>query len=364
VGFDDALTIEGIVGVERMWSIPGSVPTLLLSFADSTALLHLEPAVAPVAAAEGVTRSPTLAAGLVGEVLVQVTPVGVHLWSDVVAGTALPGFSRGEIVAGAVKGECVAAAFRDGSIAVWKVASGLQSVQELKLDHEAAAVDVSEGLLAVADWLGGVTVYDSTGARMFSATESVHASSLLFGPTSQLLAGLADGTLVTYDLAGGRTQSSLGSRPLTLVDLANTNADASPDGDVFAAGISERLSLLFIARGHPEVSASGKKGVIAAAAVSTSTGASVALATAGSVTLVRVASLKKLQVQTLDLGPKSATRLTLVPELRLLACGTVTQTLARDTGDVLQLSGMELRDPATLECEFHHNIFKATGTTC
>lgn len=329
---------------------------LLLSFWGSTALLRLEPDIAPMAASELVTALPTLAAGLVnnGNLLVQVTAQSVQLWSDLVAGTSVGAFVADdgkEIVAASVKADNIVAAFRDGTLIVWKADCSLEQITTFRLTREVATVDISADgtLIAASDWNGKIQLFDVTASEpAFETEEGAYAASLLFVP-GQLLAGLSDGTLVAYDLGSrARTLSSLGSHPLTLlpVDVA------CGDDKVFVAGVSERLSLLFESPGHTEVSASGKKGVRAATSVTTaSLGPCLALATKDGLCFSRLTSLKKLQVQTLDLGAKSATRLTTIPDLKMLAVGTVTRTLDAQTGDVLQVSGVEIRDPTTLERE-------------
>jgi DNA damage-binding protein 1 len=325
----------------------------LLSFWDTTAILHLEPDAAPVAVSEQVSSVSTLAAGLVGGILAQVTPYSVQLWSDLVAGVSVGTYraTEAEIVAASVKGSHIVAALRDGSVVVWKAGGSLEQLSAFKLAREAVTVDISAdgALIAVSDWSGSVQLFDAAGVAVYTTTEQAYAASLLFMP-GQLLAGLSDGTCVTYDLGTkARTQSSLGSRPLNLVPVEV----ACSDEVVFAAGISERLSLVFESRGHTEVSASGKKGVVAAASVSTEAlGSCLVLATSQGLCFSRLTSLKTLHVQTLDLGSKSATRVATVPDMKLLAVGTVTQTLAQDTGDVLQVSGVEIRDSTTLKREF------------
>lgn len=361
-GLEDLLAVEGITGVERMWSLPArcvpletgsnnSEPTILLSFGSSTAILRLEP-VGFVPAAEAVTSAPTLAAGLVGsgDVLAQVTPAGVFLWSDLVAGTTMASFPAGgnEIVAASVKRDSIIAAFRDGTVTAWTAT--LEPLASTELAREAATVDIdaSGTLAAVADWTGSVDVLRLPDFEpVLSVQEPSYAWSLLLTSTV-LHAGLSDGTYVGHDLdTKARTQSSLGSRPLTLAPVTVSSGDDT----VFAAGVSERLSLLFESRGHTEVSTSGMKGVLAATSITTpGLGTCLVLATADGIRFARLTSLKKLQVQTLDMDFESPTRLAVLPD-RTIAVGTVTQTLSPETGDIIQSSSVELRDATTLECE-------------
>jgi hypothetical protein len=56
-------------------------------------------------------------------------------------------------------------------------------------------------------------------------------------------------------------------------------------------------------------------------------------------------------VQTLDLKEKSVTRLAAVPELGILAVGTVTRSMDAQTGEVIQKGSFELRDDTALKGE-------------
>lgn len=132
VGFENILTIEECPGIERMWTLPvGDGPSLLISFAYSTTLLQLEPDVKVFAAAEAVTSVPTFAAGLVdGSLLLQATPEGIRLWSDLASGKLVDKVEATEdnrIVTANVRDDVVIAAFRDGAVKVFRASSqGLQ----------------------------------------------------------------------------------------------------------------------------------------------------------------------------------------------------------------------------------------------
>lgn len=90
--------------------------------------------------------------------------------------------------------------------------------------------------------------------------------------------------------------------------------------------------------------------MVAATSLSTSSlGDCVALATPQGIVFERLTSLKKLQVQTLDLGNRSATRVAALPGYNLVVAGTVTRSMDHQTGDVLQSSSVELRNATTLE---------------
>lgn len=132
VGFENLMTIEEIPGIERMWTIPAADgPSLLVSFAYSSTILQLEPEVSVFKAAEQATSVPTFAAGLVDKsLLLQVTPEGIRLWSDLAAGTLVDKVEASEdnrIVTANVRGNTAVAAFRDGTVTVFRAsAQGLQ----------------------------------------------------------------------------------------------------------------------------------------------------------------------------------------------------------------------------------------------
>lgn len=234
-----------------------------------------------------------------------------------------------------------------------------------------------ETAVAVSDWSGGISLYTtpglSAGQPFAQISEATYACSLLFQTSpqgvSRLLAGLSDGSLVTYNvdaradsLKNTRAISSLGSRPLKVSSLQL--ASDRIEEPVSAVGISERMTVLFESRNHLESSAWGKKvsaimakayaqGVSAAAAVTIPTvGPCVAVATAEGLTFERLTSLRKIQVLTLDLGETSSARLDYVSGQNLLAAGTITRSLDPDSGDVFQSSGVDIRRPGSLEREY------------
>lgn len=72
------------------------------------------------------------------------------------------------------------------------------------------------------------------------------------------------------------------------------------------------------------------------------------LATPTGLSVSRINSLKKLHVQTLDLGEKSVERLATMPDSNTLACGVVNRRLDPVSGDMVQKATFELRDATTL----------------
>lgn len=135
-------------------------------------------------------------------------------------------------------------------------------------------------LVAVATWTNEILLYTvaqlHTGSDIFTSPEHCAlldavpktptripvphvASSLLFREGAQLMAGLSDGTMVTYDLellaqdapevkdrgqvvVKGRKASSLGSRPLSLCPTPGMTVG---DDSVVAVGLTERMSVVF-----------------------------------------------------------------------------------------------------------------------
>lgn len=77
----------------------------------------------------------------------------------------------------------------------------------------------------------------------------------------------------------------------------------------------------------------------------------IALASPSGLTFSRVTSLKKLSIQTLDMGNVSPTKLLSLSEPRVLAVGTTEREMDRESGDVIQRSRLEIRDSSTLEGE-------------
>ncbi|KAL1411075.1 hypothetical protein Q8F55_002024 [Vanrija albida] len=378
VGLDTVLTVEGVTDVQGMWSLASrDKPTLLLSFPTSSALLDLSADVSVVPVAAEISSSPTVAAGLVngGSVLAHATPAAVKLWTDTVAGVSLGSYEASEakeIVAADIKHDHILVAHRNGDIAVLKAnPNGLEQILLSQLPAEAASIALHIGSNAASSFVAGgawnndIEVFSFESLRdrkpLVVVKEATFAASLLIRNASsghpQLVAGLSDGTVVTYSLEPsnlkttldkGRYTSSAGSRPAILFPLDLL----APGGEehVVAAAVTESLSIMFEARNHLEISSSGEAGVLAAASVSTPTlGNAIVLATEEGLKFEAVSSLKKLQVQTLDLGQKSATRLAVVSDLKVLAAGTVTRSLDSQTGDVLQSSSLEIRDPTTLE---------------
>ena len=223
--------------------------------------------------------------------------------------------------------------------------------------------------MAVGTWTNEILLYDldrlqAGTSPVAPVTESFFASSLLLksassGETSslQLLAGLSDGSLITYDLgqsdnAGGitiisRKSSSLGTRPLTLHPISGTTE--SGEEELLAIGLSERMSVLFESRDRVEFSSVNLKDITAAASTTLpGHGDCVVLATASGLSVTRVSGLKRLHIQTLDLEHRSVNKLAHLASHQVMACGAVEHHIDQETGDYWQKAYFELRDSANL----------------
>lgn len=222
-------------------------------------------------------------------------------------------------------------------------------------------------VLAIGTWANEILLYDVTDLQNGSSpvkpiTESYFASSMLLktsisdeASTLQLLAGLSDGSLVTYDLdvesgdliVRGRKASSLGTQPLSLHSI--TGSTSNGDEKLLAIGLSERMSILFESRDRVEFSSASTKDVVAATSISQPGGQNaIVLATSTGLSLSTVNGLKKLHIQTLDLQHRSTNKLAYLSTHKVIATGAVERRIEHDSGDCLQKAFLELRDPASL----------------
>jgi hypothetical protein len=102
---EQVLNIDGIEGVQQMWSTPGKI---IISTATDTSIIQLDPPQILDVCPE-IEKSPLLAAGLAGETLITVTSESVTAWDDVVNGNkAAAWVPSGEITAAKVSGNHVA----------------------------------------------------------------------------------------------------------------------------------------------------------------------------------------------------------------------------------------------------------------
>ncbi len=302
VGLESKVSVEGTAGIERVWAYDGTEERddamLIVSFAASTLIFDVGAEITQVDVPADLANEPTLACHFNCGGLVQVTPSGFNIW-DVEAGrltpeTKLYATVDEEVVAAAFASNYILIALRNGKLKLYNCGTrGLERVDESPTGPEVSAVafhlqcdDISSnhtgmsddgvGVVAAAFYDGSIAVFHSEvmdkkdPVLLAKTRERAHAVSLKFYEDEsgmlRLMAGLADGTLVSYDadsdglksgLTKGRTQSTLGSRPLVIADLV-IESDRFEER-IVAAGISDRLSLVFESRGHLEFSASGKK---------------------------------------------------------------------------------------------------------
>lgn len=265
-------------------------------------------------------------------------------------------------------------------------------------EGEIAAVAIHETsddvIIAYSTWSNKIHITTLTSQEApHTELESVVASFLLITQNTppRLLAGLSDGSMITYELqlftgvkGASKKVSSLGMRPLSLcrIDLVDAKEKT------ICVGLSERMSVVFESKGRVDFSSASKKvcfsyfprrivasphpltlaqssldllsyfssypdanvqDVTAAASVKTSSGESLVLATPTGLSFVSVTSLKKLQVQTLDTHHRSPTKLTSISELKMLGIASTSRTMDPQNGDVVQTSYFELRDQNTLD---------------
>ncbi|OCF33570.1 hypothetical protein I316_04642 [Kwoniella heveanensis BCC8398] len=383
VGLEEIISVEGVEGVERMWSMTDTSGNsrLLVSTASTTLLIHVDPEVSLVDIAQPIASIATLAAGLLpaADVLVQVTPSSIALWSDVLSGLSAGTVDvdkENEFVAAQVSGELVIAAKRRGEVLLVEATpNGLTPIASFNAPAEVSAVSIIRlptlpaPILAIGTWTGEIFLYDPLQLQQGSTAlttlrEPFYASSLhlklsVSSTTStsgvQLLAGLSDGTLITYDLepsgtngkieVKARKTSSLGIRPLTIC-LANGPQVAGDE--IVAIGLTERMSVIFNSKDRVDSSSVSRKDISAAATVKSSIlGEALVLAGATGLSFVRVNSLKRLHVQTLDLGDRSVSRIVALSE-NTLADGATVRTMDPQNGEVLQSSFLEIRDATSL----------------
>nr|WVH01967.1 DNA damage-binding protein 1 [Naematelia aurantialba] len=409
VGIEEILSIEGIEDVTGLWAITSGTgrTSLLLSTSSTTSLIHFDPEVNEAEISPDLASSSTLAAGVIpgAAVLVQVSPRGVYLWSDLQAGTgfaSVENSAQEESVAAQVAGNLVLVAKRGGHLSAFSASSqGLKDECAWTVGEEISAVSIlplpdRPPITAVATWTNRIQLYHAgTASPALSLTENFAASSLELrpgkpGPTGTisicLLAGLSDGSLLNLDISiesgdsttlVGRKVSSLGSHPLRLCRIAAAGAShageihngelqkGAKEEQVVAIGLSDRMSVIFETNDRIDFSSVSRKDVIAAASITAPLlGDCLALATESGLSFVRINSLKKLQVQTLDLQHRSVEKLVSAPDFRVLAAGAVTRTMDPQTGDIKQISHFELRDPMNLTLLAEEKMQEREEVTC
>ena len=228
----------------------------------------------------------------------------------------------------------------------------------------------SSTLIAVGSWTNAISIYtsdqlSSASAPMVSLEEQFFAGSLMLrsavnGSRLQLLGGLSDGSLVVHEFdldhsAGkltltlrDRKISYLGTQPLTLHPAQSRTASGD---ELLAIGLSDRTSIVFVNGDKIDFSSVSLTGLVAAAAIISEKGPSLVLATPSELSISQVDGLKKLHIQTLDTGYKSASKLVWSSTHRAIAAGVIERTIDSITGDYWQNAWLELRDQDSLQGE-------------
>ncbi|WVF68077.1 hypothetical protein IAT40_002840 [Kwoniella sp. CBS 6097] len=383
VGLEEVVNVEGVEGVERMWTLVDALgkSRLLMSTTSTTLLVEVDPKIALVNTAQAISSSTTIAAGLLptADILVQVTPSSIALWSDVTLGLrtgSLEIDKEHEIVAAQVSDELVIAAKRGGEVLLLEATpNGINYLASFIAPAEVSSVSVLQlstlpaPVLAIGTWSNEILLYDLvqlqqgsdtvTTIREFGYASSLQlrasVSSLTSTSEVQLLAGLSDGALVVYDLETSgpngqleiksRKVSSLGTRPLGL--FATKGPQVAGD-EIIAIGLTERMSVIFNSKDRVDSSSVSRKDINAATVVKSSMmGECLVLASGTGLSFVKVNSLKKLHVQTLDLGDRSVSRVVALSDQNL-ADGATVRTMDPQDGEVLQSSFLEIRDGTSL----------------
>jgi DNA damage-binding protein 1 len=226
----------------------------------------------------------------------------------------------------------------------------------------------SSPTVAVGTWTNEILLFnldkiDTSAVPLLKISESFYASSIILKAPSdtagnlQVLAGLSDGSLITYELGAtadgklsmtGRKVSSLGSQPLALHSISGTTL--SGDEQLLAVGLTDRMSILYGSRDTVEFSSVSLTGIAAATAVSLPAhGRCLVLATATGLSISKDNGLKKLHIQTMDLGFRSTHKLAWMPEHKSLAAGSVERRIDSVSGDYWQKSFVEIRDRSSLQ---------------
>jgi len=228
----------------------------------------------------------------------------------------------------------------------------------------------SSTFVAVGTWTNTISIYtsdqlNSGSAPIVSLEEQYFAGSLMLrtasnGSRLQLLGGLSDGSLVVHEfdfetLTGeptlnlrDRKISYLGTQPLALHPVHSRTASGD---ELLAIGLSDRTSIIFLNGDKIDFSSASLTGLVAAAAINTEKGQSLVLATPSELSISQVDGLKKLHIQTLDTGYKSASKLVWSSTYRAIATGVIERTIDSITGDYWQNAWLELRDQDSLQGE-------------
>lgn len=139
-GLERVACVEGLEGVERVWSLDlgdgyvntrfakltGSHSSLLLSTASSTSLLELTPEVQESDLASSIASVPTLAAAILPEstAMIHVTATAITLWEDLISGKSRAIWQApGEITSAQIHQDHVVVSTVGGDVHVLKASS-------------------------------------------------------------------------------------------------------------------------------------------------------------------------------------------------------------------------------------------------
>ncbi|WRT69742.1 uncharacterized protein IL334_006733 [Kwoniella shivajii] len=383
VGLEEVVSVEGIEGIERIWTLIDSSNSsrLFVSTDSTTLLLESEPEISLVETAQEVSATCTLAAGMLPatDILIQVSPTSIALWLDVTSGLSAGSVDvdkNTEITAAQIHGSLILIGKRGGEVVLFEAtANGLNHIAAFSVESEISSLSIIQletlpsPILAIGTWSNQILLYtlsqsQSGSTALTTVNESFFPSSLhlkasVGSSTStsgiQLFAGLSDGSLVICDLepsgpngeivVKSKKASSLGTRPLL---VCPTNGPDVGGEKVIGVGLSERMSVIFESGDRLDFSSVSRKDVVAATSLSSPTsGEVIVLASNTGISFTKVNSLKKLSVQTLDLGDRSALKIVVLNE-KLIADGIIVKTMDQQNGEILQMSAIELRDSATL----------------
>jgi hypothetical protein len=370
-----------------------STSSLLISTTSSTSLLTLSPEVEEVDLVSSIASTPTLAAAVLpgSTILVHATSTAITLSEDLTAGKSTAIWQApGEITSAQIHEDHIVVSTVGGDVHVLKASSvGLERISYVltvvsprvmlmdrtgNVGAEVSAVAVlytgSSSLIAVGTWTNTISIYTSDqlksgSAPVVSLEEQYFASSLMMRPASngsrlQLLGGLSDGSLVVheFDLDQSSAQptltlrerkiSYLGTQPLTLHPVQSRTASGD---ELLAIGLSDRTSIIFLNGDKIDFSSVSLTGLVAAAAINTEKGQSLVLASPTELSISQVDGLKKLHIQTLDTGYKSASKIVWSSTHRAIAAGVIERTIDSITGDYWQNAWLELRDQDSLQGE-------------
>jgi hypothetical protein len=226
-------------------------------------------------------------------------------------------------------------------------------------------------LIAVGTWTNTISIYtsdqlNSGSPSVASLEEQYFAASLMMrsafdGSRLQLLSGLSDGSLVVHEFdldysasdptltLRDRKISSLGTQPLTLHPVQSRTSSGE---ELLAIGLSDRTSIIFLNGDRIDFSSVSLTGLVAAASITTEKGQSLVLATPSESSISQVDGLKKMHIQTLDTGYKSASKLVWSSTHRAIAAGVIERTIDSITGNYWQNAWLELRDQDSLQRKF------------